>query len=234
MKKRLFCLLFFLWALLLACSGCEPTQPETLDKLYRGAVADAVFADVDEICDDLVAITQENDDIVWDDDMVLVVTFTQFPESYPVGENVQTWWGQTWVTAVPELQTFFEDTFGFFADPLLRIEQLLGLPPDSGNRWFAELWVNPEDLFRPCPDCEITDSTCGIRFPDNATDEHIEWYNNQILESYFQEQKYPWTRLGYTYDWGKLNDEVGLSEFVIQHEAEVRVERLVKFDEYLP
>jgi len=234
MKKRLFppwlCVLL---VVLIVGSGCEHEKYEAPMDLYHNAVEDAIFADPGEICDCLVAITQDNDDLEWNDGMVLVVTFTRFPDSYPEGESIQIWWGETWVTAVPELKTYYEGITVPGDNPVLRIEQVLGLPKDSGNEWFAELWVNPDDLYRPCPDSEITDTVCELTFPDNATDAHIDWFNNQIIESYFQEQKYPWTRLGYTYDWGDPVNEIGVSEFIIRQGAEVRVERLEKIEDYL-
>ena len=213
--------------------GCGQNNSEAPEDLYREAVDDVAFTDTDEICDCLVAITQENEVLEWNDSRVLVVTFTRFPDSYPEGESIQTWWGETWITAVPELKTFYEGITVAVNNPVLRIEQVLGRPQDSGNEWFAERWVNPRDLYRPCPDSEITDSVCGLTFPENATDDHINWFNNQIIESYFQEQKYPWTRLGYTYDWNDLTDEIGLNEFIIRQGAEVLVERLEKGEDYL-
>ena len=46
------------------------------------------------------------------------------------------------------------------------------------------------------------------------------WFNNRKnyiysnARSYPASSPYPWTRLGYTYDWGSRN-HVGLSEFVV-------------------
>jgi len=37
---------------------------------------------------------------------------------------------------------------------------------------------------------------------------------------------YPWTQLGYTYDWGNPETEVGLSEFVIKTNSKVKVNRI--------
>ncbi len=43
---------------------------------------------------------------------------------------------------------------------------------------------------------------------------------------------YPWTRLGYTYDWGNPGSEVGLSEFVIQGGATVQVAQVYSTQAY--
>jgi len=233
MKKRLFLPLLCVLVVFIVGIGCGHKESEAPVDLYNKACQDSVFAETDEIYDCLIAITQDNDNLQWNDGMVLVVTFTRFPDSYPEGQRIQTWWGETWVTVVPELKTFYEGLTVPIDNPLLRVEQILGLPKDSGNEWFAEVWVNPHDLYRPCPDSEITDSACGLTFPGNTSDEYIDWFNNQIIGSYFQEQKYPWTRLGYTYDWGDPTKEIGLSEFIIRQGAEVLVERLEKFEDYL-
>ena len=68
--------------------------------------------------------------------------------------------------------------------------------------------------------------------PDNASAEYVQWYNGNILSSYFSEKKYPWTRLGYTYDWGNPLSEIGLSEYVIKKDAEVIVERIASTEDY--
>jgi len=218
-------------ALLLGCvtflhsAGCD-VQPDDcmLQIIYDRAVIDAVVAEEAEIVSDLVPIVTSNTDLRWNDGRVLVVTFTGYPESYPEGATITTWWGDTWVTVVPELKRFFHCAPVPAGAETLRVEQLLGMPAGTGNRWFAELWVLPEDLFRPCPDSEITDTVCVLDLPDNATDEHSDWYNSQILQSYFEDQTSPWTRLGYTYDWGCPVNETGLSEFVIRPDSDVVVE----------
>ncbi len=92
--------------------------------------------------------------------------------------------------------------------------------------------IASDDLFRPCPDSEITDSVCEVDFPADASAEHINWFNDLILQSYFQEQDYPWTRLGYSYDWNIYTPEVGVSEFVIRKNSQVIVESLQRVDEY--
>jgi len=107
-------------------------------------------------------------------------------------------------------------------EPALRLEQLLGLPPDDGKQWFVELWVWPADLFRPAPDPEITDQGAGLDFPDSASPEYRAWFDDLRSKSY-GENGYPWTRLGYTYDWGSPDDHVGLSEFVINKGAPIEV-----------
>ena len=45
--------------------------------------------------------------------------------------------------------------------------------------------------------------------------------------------KYPWTRLGYTYDWGDSTTHVGLSEFILEQNATVMVKSVTSTVDYL-
>lgn len=98
----------------------------------------------------------------------------------------------------------------------------MGLPIDETYTHLIELWVRPDALFRPSPDNEITDTVASLDFPANAEDGYIEWFNENIIKSYFP-IRYPWTRLGYTYDWANNDNEIGVSEFVIKRDSKVIV-----------
>lgn len=208
------------------------TGESSLDALYRRAVHDAVFADSDEIATDLIAVATDDERVIWmedaDEARVLMATWTSYPDSFPPGETVSNDWGDLWVTVVPELRTRL-NTLGDTSS--LRIAQLLGMPGNADNSHIAELWVRPSDLFRPCPDNEITDNSCEPDLPPNAESGYVEWYEDNILSSYFP-PAYPWTRLGYTYDWAPNSDEQGLSEFVIRAGSSFAVDSLRTTETY--
>jgi hypothetical protein len=140
---------------------------------------------------------------------------------------------EMWVTLAPDLHQFIRSDSA--ADKTLRAEQLLGLPPNNGKTWVYELWVNPIDLFRPSPDPEISDHEAELDFPQSRyatiSAEHQQWINDLKTKSYGP-NGYPWTRLGYTYDWGNPNSEVGLSEFVIRPGATVEFKSATPTDDY--
>jgi len=210
--------------------------PPTLDERYVSAVEDAMIAKQSEVYSGLTAILMNNSDLVWrgegENATVLMVTWTKYASSYPVGENVTTTWGDTWVTAAPEMQAFFQSSVADDVNVSLRAAQLLGLPPNASNSVFVEFWVNPDDLFRPAADCEIGDTVAQLSFPDNATAEYKAWFDSNIIYSYYPMQ-YPWTRLGYTYDWGSSGSHVGLSEFVLAQNSTVTVKSVTPTVEYL-
>ncbi len=99
-------------------------------------------------------------------------------------------------------------------------------------KFFAVFVLGPQSLFRPTPDSEITDTTAQLDFPSSTTPQYKEWFNGNIIYSYYPE-RFPWTRLGYTYDWGNPDSHVGLSEYVLKQGSMATVESVSSIDDYL-
>ena len=210
----------------------------TLEQRYEKAVNDATVAEASEIFNNLTPITESNPKLIWSningEKMLLVSTWTRYPQSYKVNETISLSWGETWVTVVPELKDFIKNNPKQPQEMVLRIEQLLGLPMNSGYKGFVEMWVMPGDLFRPSPDNEITDTKADLDFPQAVDENYKQWFNNNIINAYFTTgKKMPWTRLGYTYDWGNPSSEIGLSEFVIKKDSKVVVKSVTDTPDYL-
>lgn len=232
----------FVLSIILLFTGCDNDKnpvtqnTKTSDELYEAAVIDAMVIERNEISNNLIAIIPENNYLKWSNGYVLVVAWTSHYSSYPVNDTISTWWGETWVTVVPEIKDWFRNNYTSRDYLNERTAQLLGMPLNSTNAYFAELWVKPEDLLRPGYDNEITDKTCGTYFTETISDEYKSWFNNNIIDSYYPPRgvdKYPWTRLGYTYDWGNPYSEIGLSEFIIKKNATIIVNSIKTTQEYL-
>lgn len=223
-------------AVISSCSSQQAhLQEASLQDVYHRAIEDARIAEPDEICTNLVAIVGYNKNLAWEGEpgrsRVLVVTWTSW-EGYnsEVGQSVNGT-REVWVTTVPELKEFCAKN-RLSGDALtLRLEQLLGLPPGNGKKWLVEIWANPDDLFRPSPDPEITDHEAELNFRKDISAEYARWFNSLEEQSY-GEKGYPWTRLGYTYDWGNPASEIGLSEFVIKAGASVTVHSVSSTGDY--
>lgn len=216
--------------------------PVDIAQLYAAALQDAKVAEPSEIVTTLTAITPDNPELNWQNDRVLVVTWTSW-NGYDNLVGQETKLGrEVWVTATPQLQTFCQSYSATPTVPLtLRLEQLLGLPANNGKTRFVQMWVNPADMLRPSPDGEVDDTAAELempgpeRFPSQQDYEfHRDWFNLQMsLQAYDDPSKgYPWTRLGYTYDWGNPESEVGLSEFVVAAGSTVAIEQVAKLDGY--
>ncbi|MCF8276765.1 MAG: hypothetical protein K9J17_08530 [Flavobacteriales bacterium] len=235
------------------------SERDTLSKKYQKALQDAFEPQYSEVYRHLTQINFNNSNLIWNQDStkLLVATWTRFPQSFTGSNNdsLLTNWGDTWVTVVPELYNFCNKLNSKTDDELtLRLEQLHGLPshkwrnPDGTEinplTHVVEMWVRPKDLFRPCVDSEINDSECRIEMNDSLISaDHLKWLTNRNRSSFNQTgmkskdflskiNGYPFTRLGYTYDWGNRDTEIGLSEFVIDSGAVVSVLSVQGIREY--
>ncbi|MEI6577216.1 MAG: hypothetical protein WCO63_13650 [Bacteroidota bacterium] len=234
MRKFYFVIGISLVSILLTLSSCKknndpaPVIPD--DIKYTNAIKDAMVAEESEISHNLIAINDSNNYLSWTgtgtDKKVLVVTWTKYPGSFPVGTTITNSWGTIWVTVVPEIKDWYKKhNYPAGTDFILRTEQLMGLSKNRGYTHFAELWVKPQDLYRPSPDNEITDNTAQLNFPPGVDSAYKAWFNGNIIYSYYP-MSFPWTRLGYTYDWCGCGTEIGMSEFVIKQNSQLTVNRL--------
>lgn len=200
--------------------------PLTCDaQTYAEAVRNAAEPTSADVSTQLWAISPSNTNLVWNEarTAVRMAIWTTF-QGYTLGENTLS--REVWVTPAPQLQTFCKTVSS--EKLVARVNQYLGLPPATANddaRYIVELWVKPGDMFRPCPDSEIDDGSCGLQFPPTATTEHKNWINAYYASSYgfWQNTHYPWTGLGYTYDWCNADTRVGASEYVVRAASVVEV-----------
>lgn len=190
--------------------------------LYHNAIVDAVDAEEEERLPlQSIDTTQEK---------VLVCTWNRYPESYVTGSEITLKYGDVWVFTADEVVKWGQQN-GMAENMVLRMEQLIGLPPQKGNTHFSLLWVSPKDLYRPSPDNEIDDNIAELDFPENATEEYKQWFEGNKTYSY-EPHKYPWTRLGYTYDWADNGTEYGLSEFILKDDSSAVVEKTYSNEEF--
>ena len=230
-------------------SHSEVPMP-VLPARYLRAVRNAATATEDSISRNLTAILPSNQKLIWTGEgqnrRILMTTCTTrknyfVSDQQPLGRDF-TEQHTVWVTAAPELRDFCSRYQpGKDGKSLTRrLEELLGLPPHSGHRFVIELWVHPKDLFRPSADPEITDHEAQLEFPEvrgfiSVSNEYRRWYRTTADARYRPQTgpAYPWTRLGYTYDWGNDKTRVGLSEFVIREGAEISVNSVTPTDDYM-
>lgn len=256
--KKLVSILCLVLALL-AYTG-DSFADEALPQAFLDALADAEVAERSEIVRDLVDITPENPDLISRDiggeTHILVASIVSgtFYDTYSADALYDQNHPKIWVTVVPELKDFFADQEDFPDDVYQRIIRLMGFrPEDEGEQHYnriVEFWVQPEDLLRPSPDPEVTDREAELDFPalvkEYSPDFYLgnDWGNggapvSQDWGEWIESNKnydptdqwaYPWTRLGYTYDWGNTEDHVGLSEFILQSDAVMYVHSVQSMD----
>lgn len=235
---RLCAALFVLITLGTACKKDDPTPPvETMDQRYATAITDAMVADSSEVTDTLWAITAANPNLQWKtvngQQYVLMATFMRFPSSYPAGDSINTTWGDGWIFIPSQMKKRLLPVLTATSDTILRISQLLGLPPvnSKSNTHIATMWVPASRLFRPAGNPDITTSTASPVLANGLPDDYVTWFNNYIIYAYYHPLQsdtdfhYPWTRMGYTYDWAPGASKVGLSEYVLRGNSGCWVEQ---------
>lgn len=220
----------------------ELKQENTAFQVYYNAIKDAEQVESAKISTGLTAIVKDNPMIQWQGDRLKVATFTS--HKYEIG-STEPQSRELWVTVVPELQKSCQKYAAEGIELTPRIEQLLGLPlSQKKSRNVVEFWVEAKDLFRPTPDPEITDHEAQLDFPQSldfisVSDKYKDWYNSRVNEfnnrlkaNKRDKMPAPWTRLGYTYDWGDSQNHIGLSEFVLVKGAELEVDSVTPVSNY--
>lgn len=98
-------------------------------------------------------------------------------------------------------------------------------------------WIFPTDW---SPFTKFDDTALHQESAWSAASTYRQWFSNRADTIYkvgsyddMRQWGFPWTRLGYTYDWGSADDHFGLSEFVIRlnpengGQVQVKLERAI-------
>lgn len=197
----------------------------TLHALYKQAVEDAARPTPEKLVNTLVIINKidDNNGQEWirigDTDMVLVASFMKEKYAALYRNSTDTFRlaaNESWVTVPSE----WKKKAGCFAEmdsveSRMRMIQMLGLPMESQNTQVVLMYIDAKTLFRPSRDPETNDNTAQLTYPEGVSENHRDWFEYNLSLAYKPENPYPWTQLGYTYDWHSPTDtHVGLSEFV--------------------
>jgi hypothetical protein len=144
---------------------------------------------------------------------------------------------ELWLTVVPEIKTFcqtFGNSPGATSEGLReRLEEKLGLPPATRYEYFVELLVEEpsKHVIRPCWDRAIDKADCPAWMPSNVDVDQkafidATWNSQHNPQNPMQ---YPWTRLGYTFDWGNAAGSdftfvrFGATEFYVPQGTRIKV-----------
>jgi hypothetical protein len=161
------------------------------------------------------------------------------------GEWITTTAADTWVTAEPHLQEFcrtFVREHGI-SQLTQRLEQRLGLSPESNKAFFVRMRLDqpgPEVIFRPCADPATDHAGCTTGPPAKSKPSYLQWFEDQYYSSYGQSliSEFPWTALGYTFDWAPMSGKgssfarIGESEFVVRKNAPIDVLDVIPTAQY--
>ena len=114
-----------------------------------------------------------------------------------------------------------------------RLQQLLGIPPKSGNDLFFEFWIPEHDLFRPAIDSSLQSNRIIYRISDEYLNQWSQFSANSYSGAHLFKQ-YPFTGMGYTWDCNPANfSHIGVSEFVLKENRTVFIRRVIPTMKYI-
>lgn len=150
-----------------------------------------------------------------------------------------------WISVEPELKAICR---AYPREQVVeRLHHLLGLKPateSDRNARFVRFTVKEpqatgptgQSIFRPCANPDPTATQCGNQI--KGTPDYVSWFANQQVFSYqvngeMKRTGYPWTRLGYTYNWAPDAADIrGVQEYVVPDKTVVTVTEIVKPEDY--
>lgn len=198
---------------------------------YDAALKNAQKLTADDIYP-LISIDGSSDmaTLSGDNSQVILVTWHNDPDRFKDGEVTTLKEDEVlWTFTDKEFLKWFKENRGKVDNWDMRLKQLLGKSPDCDNGYFTVFWANVKDVFRPAFYPEINGGMMNTTFANSLeedTTENAMWFKNWFDETRgkaYGNGGFPWTRLGYTYDWGNPERKYGLSEFIVKEGAEVEV-----------
>lgn len=225
---------------LLVSAGCADMAHKTPDALYRQSIVDAAFASPTKIIPLLpLPATDQVRVISW-------VADNRIPCggaghcTYVTGDY------RIWVTLDNEVQQQCRQ-WHLRGDALReRLEQLLGLPPGSPEPYrktrFVAMQVANANLQRAClgvDNAKAQQPVCTLDTQPDTPAELQQFVMQQMAGSYLVDNPkgpgYPFTRLGYTYDWNPkavTKKHYGASEFLLAPKSQVSVLAITSTDDF--
>ena len=215
------------WVAALALTGCASVAPSATSTkaVYEAAIADAAVASPRKVTALMPLPAGDKVRVVsW-------VTESRTPCKAPDTSCATTTPpDRIWVTLAGEVQSSCR-AWGLKGDALRqRIEQLLGLPMDPPPQFrkakFVTMEPARERLDRPCLGIDETNPqspVCTVGIQASRAQDVRDYVLRQMANSFVVDGPggpgYPFTRLGYTYDWNQVNarpNHYGASEFLVQ------------------
>lgn len=200
----------------------------SLDDAYQLAIEDASVAEASEVVDTLWAITDDAPYLTrgWGElsGTIQMATWLHSDSHEGYVNDIRMTDEVTWVAIPYQIIHAFDWASMTDEQIHIRLAQYLGLPSDTDKNKIMLLNVTPGDLRRPSMDPEIDDRSAQLEWSAAADTAYQAWFEGNMD---YTVDGYPWTRLGYTYDWGDPFNHVGASEYIIREGAYIEVYQIL-------
>ena len=186
-------------------------EMRTVEQLFNDSLNDVKVINEKDIRT-LVNLTKDDENIYWNEegDKVLFFAFHNSLSKFSNG----TFANDTYLYSLKEFRDWYMPKKMNTMDKTLRLKQLLGLKYSSAFDKISTFYISPSNVIRPA---YIKDPTKEMKtsFPEGEEESYIEWFNNELAISRNEKTAFPWTRLGYSFDWSyNEGDRYGLSQFL--------------------
>lgn len=127
------------------------------------------------------------------------------------------------VTYGTQLQDFIRASNLPQSQVALRVSQVLGIPDSAANGRLndrvVEVVAPTKDILRPERDPSVLNPISSVAFPAGTSPAYVNYFYSKLVDNKYtlspNNVPFPFTQLGYTYDWHNTSNIQGLSEFVI-------------------
>jgi hypothetical protein len=231
--------ILFIAAELIGCASIS--HDDNPQKFYDAAITDAAIATPEKIMPLLPIPAGSSVTVIsWVTENRLPCRATEPQCVFITGND------RIWVTLAGEVQGLCR-SWNLSGDPLRRrLEQLLGLPMDPPPQYrkakFVIMTVPQGRLERAClgvNDSDAAHPQCTFDVQASTPTELRNYVLQQMAGSYILRNPkgpgYPFTRLGYTYDWSpiaKAPNHYGASEFLLMPVTTAKVAAQIATDDY--
>ena len=158
---------------------------------------------------------------------------------------------EAWITFQPELKQYLNARTNEFSQDLIgatmRGEMALGMTNKGSHIMAVDILVPESSLFRPAINWTLSgtwtdtswaghDTNGPSWFLANYNESYYQWFTNRQATIYLGGNAFPWTGLGYSYDWYYPTNSsgiIGLSEFVVGANQNFYVAGATPMDQYL-
>jgi hypothetical protein len=213
-----------------------PKISYTLEELYNASFEDVKKIEPNDV-QTLVCLTPDDDYAEFNSlGQVKLLTIHSQDSFYKEGEEITLNSNKIWAFTEKEMAEYLLDVIDEVGNKEIDLNtylfSALGISPNNDYTHISSLYVDLGNIKRPAYDIDPTKQISGEEIFSTSDEDYISWFNTNLVNSYYGDNKKPWTRLGYTYNWIEPFYTYGLTEFIIDENSKCNVEYTLSLDDF--